>query len=367
MMKILYVISDSNVGGAGVLLCNLLRHIDRREFHCGVALPFGSDLRGRLLALKVPLWELHYPCDRIDTRSVNELISVIRESGADLIHANAAVSARLAGRLCGKKVLHTRHCTFPVVERGLLRRWTENAGNRLLSDLVIATSESAAENLCDLGIPRKKIRVILNGSDPVRQVDDGELAALRSAWGLSDSDFCVGLCARLEPCKGHDVFIRAAEQLAFMDDAPRNFKFLIVGEGSQRARLENNIRALGLSDFVRMVGFVHDMAPVYRLLRINVNCSCGTETSCLAISEGMSASLPTVATDFGGNPSMIGSDASGILVPVNDPSALASAILRIASDEVLEFSMRRAALSRYHSLFTASRMTRLVEAVYREV
>ena len=366
MMKILYVISDSNIGGAGVLLCNLLRHIDRREFHCGVALPFGSALRERLLALRVPIWELLHPCDSLNAASVRELTAVIAEAGADVIHANAAISARVAGRLSGKKVIHTRHCTFSVSDRLWIRRLAENLGNRMLSDVVIATSESAAENLRDLGIPKRKIRVILNGSDPVRQVSDGELDALRAQWGLSESDFCVGICARLEACKGHDIFIRAAQKLR-SKPAPRPLKFLIVGEGSQRERLAHNIRALGLEDSVLMVGFVADMAPVYRLLRVNVNCSCGTETSCLAISEGMSASLPTVATDFGGNPSMIGSDGSGILVPVGDADALASAILRIASDEVVEFSMRRAALSRYHSHFTAARMTRQVEAVYRQI
>ena len=364
MIKVLFVISDRNIGGAGVLLCNLLRHIDRREFQCGVALPFGSELRERLLKLKVSIWELQHPCDTLNSPSVWELISVVREFDADIVHANAAVSSRLAGKFCRKKVIHTRHCCFPIPKRGILRRAAENFGNRSLSDLVIATSQSAAENLVELGIPKKKICIVLNGSDPVREVSDEELLDLREQWGLADDDFCVGICARLEPCKGHSVFLRGAEGLKQMD-LPRNLKFLVIGEGSLRGQLEQNVRALGLEETVKLVGFVQDMAPVYRLLRVNVNCSCGTETSCLAISEGMSASLPTVATDYGGNRVMIGEDGAGVLISVGDDRALAEAIRKIACDEVVERKMGEAAYKRYLAHFTAARMTERTQELYR--
>ena len=295
-----------------------------------------------------------------------ELVSVIREFDADIVHANAAISARVAGRLCRRSVIHTRHCCFPIPKRGVIQKATENLGNRLLSQRVIATSASAAGDLMKLGIPKRKIRVILNGSDPIREVEEWELSQLRQEWGLTEEDYCVGICARLEPCKGHSVFLRAAERIQKME-LPRQIKFLIVGEGSLRPHLEQNIRALGLSNVVRMVGFVEDMAPVYRLLRINVNCSCGTETSCLAISEGMSASLPTIASNYGGNPVMIGKDGAGILTPVGDDEALAEAIRRIASDQVVGNTMSEKAYRRYCEQFTAERMTKQTEDVYREV
>ena len=296
MIRVLYVISDRNIGGAGVLLCNLLRNLDRRHFQCAVALPYGSALRERLLPLEVSIWELEHPCEFLNAASVRELISVIRRFDAHLVHANAAISARMAGKFCGRGVIHTRHCYFSIPKRGLIERAAQNFGNRTLSDMVIATSQNAMENLRELGIPKKKIQLILNGSDPVREVEEWELQALRDAWELDIEDYCVGICARLEPCKGHSVFLRAAEILKERD-LPVSLKLLIVGEGSTRRHLEQNIRVLGLSDIVKMVGFAEDMAPVYHLLRIHVNCSCGTETSCLAISEGMSAGLPTIASD----------------------------------------------------------------------
>ena len=363
-MKILYVISDRNIGGAGVLTCNILKHLNPLRFSAVVALPFGSALRERVLALGVPVRELQYAADRYSWESVVELVRVIREEKADLIHANAAVCARIAGKLCGKRVVHTRHCYEPTVTaRASVKQMAAKLSNRMLSDRVIATARAAEENLCDLGIPKKKITVIINGCEPVREVTDGELDMWRQRLDLRKSDFCVGICARLEGCKGHDVFLKAA-RIALQRLPDRNLRFLIVGDGTQRGALELLAKREGIAEFVRFVGFVPDPAPIYRLLRIHVNASMGTETSCLAISEGMSASLPTVASAYGGNRAMLGASEAGICFPTGDAAALADAICKIASSQALEQRMRVAARERYGQCFTASRMTEQVEAVY---
>ena len=109
------------------------------------------------------------------------------------------------------------------------------------------------------------------------------------------------------------------------------------------------------------------MAPVYRLLRVNVNCSVGTETSCLALSEGMSASLPMVVSDYGGNAAMIGESKAGILFAPKDDIALANAIIRLSLDQELEQEMKRAAKERYEQNYTAVQMTEQTTAVYEEL
>lgn len=98
MMKILYVISDRNIGGAGIQLLNILRHLNRREFAVTVALPFRSRLRERLLAAHIRIRELENPCEELSLRAVCELARVIREEHPDIVHTNAAVAARVAGK-----------------------------------------------------------------------------------------------------------------------------------------------------------------------------------------------------------------------------------------------------------------------------
>ena len=367
-MKVLHVISDSNIGGAGVLLCNLLKCFDREKIESTVALPCGSKLAPRIIKMGISVLYLSEPCDRLSPNSVWELSRVIQKRKVDIVHTNAAVSARVAAKLCHIPVLHTRHCCFPPT--GLLASPVacRAAGllNRMLSNYTIATAESAAENLRQLGIPDGKISVIINGSLPVREVDETVLDETRKKLGIQKEDFTVGMCARLEECKGHDTFLSAAAILK-----QRNphipFRFLIIGDGSRRQELKELTSSLGLDDCVIFGGFVSDMAPIYRILRLNVNCSRGTETSCLAISEGMSVGLPTIASDYGGNVAMIGESGAGILFPVGDAEALANAILQIAEDSDFEQRVRHAAHERYLSHFTAEKMTREVEAVYQNL
>ena len=365
-MKVLHVISDENIGGAGVLLSNLLTCFDREKVESIVALPCGSKLALRMREIGVPVLYLREVCQRISPSSIRELSRIIKKNHVNIVHTNAAVSARVAARLCGVPVLHTRHCCFPhtgILASPMVRR-IAGIGNRLLSDHVIATADAAAQNLRELGIPERKMSTIINGSLPVREVDGETLEATKRQFDVQTGDFTVGICARLEDCKGHDTFLSAAAILKERNpEIP--FRFLIVGDGNRRKELERLTAKLLLEDSVIFTGFVTDMAPIYRILRVNVNCSKGTETSCLAISEGMSVGLPTIATSYGGNVAMIGESEAGILFPVGDAEALANAILQIAQNDALEQKMKQAASERYLSHFTAEKMSREVEEVYQ--
>ena len=134
-----------------------------------------------------------------------------------------------------------------------------------------------------------------------------------------------------------------------------------------REALHREVEAMGLSACVRFAGFVTDMAPIYRLLDLNVNCSRGTETSCLALSEGMSAALPFLATAYGGNLAMGQNGEAGFLYPVDDAEALADWIGRIADDPALHARMRLAARTAYAQKYTAEQMSEHLTAVYEDL
>ena len=367
-MKVLHVISDENIGGAGILLTNLLRNFDPGRVQSIVALPRESKLMLRSQELGIPTVELEHPCDRFSINSFKELRQIVKRNEPDLIHANAALSARLVGKSLRKKVIHTRHCCFPPTgiwkNRGM--RYMGGLWNRRLSDHVIATADAAAEDLQRLGVPREQISVIINGSEKVREVSEAELESYRQKWRIPKADFLIGICARLERCKGHDIFLKAAKRL--IDRLPsKKLCFLIVGSGTRENALKALAKELGIEERVCFTGFVADMAPVYRLLRVNVNCSVGTETSCLALSEGMSASLPMVVSHYGGNGAMVGDGKAGILFPPGDDAALADALERIISDPSLELTMRNAAYERYEQQYTAVQMTERLTAVYERL
>ena len=367
-MRVLHVISDENIGGAGVLLTSLLKNMDPARVESIVAMPRGSLLEKRITDLNIPIYSLSYPCDRINFCSVRELQNLMRKEKIDIVHANAAICARIAGKLSKKVVLHTRHCCFPPkgIWKTRFMREIGGIGNRILSDRVIATADAAAENLRILGIPSDRIEVIINGSEPIRSVSEAELDVYRQKFGIKKTDFCIAICARLEEYKGHDVFLSAAKRIVSRF-SNRSFCFLIVGDGSMRETLQKWVKQEEMSSSVHFTGFVEDMAPIYRLLDLNVNCSRGTETSCLALSEGMSAGVPFVASDFGGNVAMKGESEAGILFPVDDIEALTETIGRIADDPVLHTKMRAAAFARYQEKYTAVQMGEHLTAVYEDL
>ena len=105
-MKILYVISDRNIGGAGIQLLNILRHLDRREFAITVAVPFQSRLRERLLAMRVRVRELENPCEELTLRAVRELMCVIREEQPDIVPPRGAGAAGFAIGTCRRGAIY---------------------------------------------------------------------------------------------------------------------------------------------------------------------------------------------------------------------------------------------------------------------
>ena len=195
----------------------------------------------------------------------------------------------------------------------------------------------------------------------MRTASAEEVQVLRASLGIAETDLVCGISARLEPYKGHRYLHETAAIV--LRDHP-NVRFLLIGDGSCRAELEAQAVSLGIADHVIFTGFVDDVAPYYALMDVNLNCSIGTETSSLALSEGMSLGVPCIATTFGGNPYMVTDGKNGFLVPERDPAAIAEKICALIDDPALRQKLSSGALAAYAEKFTASAMTRQLEDMY---
>lgn len=367
-MKVAEIISDTNIGGAGVLLVNRLRHTDRREFESVVLLPEKSRLCPEFAVIGVPVREVRGCADAsFRVRGVFSIWRELRRLRPDIVNCHGCLSGRVAARLAGVPLrVHTRHCAFPVPairQEPLVRRLTGRV-DRMLSQTSVAVAGAAAENLVQMGVSPEKIRVIINGSEPLRRIPEAECRALRKKYGLPEDCVTIGICARLEACKGHECLLQAARILR---EDGYDYRFLLIGEGSMRERLILLSCALGVAEKVVFTGFQADVAPLMNLVRIQVNCSVGTETSSLALSEGMSLGIPAVVSDFGGNPYMVRDGENGYVYPAGDPQALAQAIRRLVSSPQKYREMSEQARRRFETELNAVAMTRRTEALYREL
>lgn len=236
------------------------------------------------------------------------------------------------------------------------------SASNILSTSMIAVADSAKQNLVDMGCDARKITTMINGVERVRVLSSDEIAFWRAKYGLTRNNFVITILARLEEYKGHKTLLEAAE---ICKKYYPNFRFFIVGDGSQRDFLKGLARRLKIEDMVHFTGFCEDVAPILNITDVNVNCSSGTETSCLALSEGMSLGIPCVASDYGGNTHMVKNAVNGLIFPKENAEALAMALIRMYRDTELYGICSLGAIRRYKEEFTAKAMTNKMMNFYK--
>lgn len=368
MIKIIHVISDTNIGGAGTVLLTTLYNIDRSRFDVKVVLPEGSALIPRLDALGFEHIPTKGGADRsFDLGAIHEFARIFKAEKPDIVHTHAAFSARIAAYLTGVRVrIHTRHSTFaprPILTRFPMRNLC-GLVNNTLSTTMVAVSDSTKENLTAMGASPRKVEVIINGAEPLRKVSAEEAAALRESLGIAPDDFVVGMSARLEEVKGHIYLIEAARILR--ERGYTNLRVLLIGTGATETFLKEKTREYALTDCVLFPGFVTDVAPYIQIMDVIANCSFGTEATSMALLEAMSLAKPAVATDYGGNAFIIENGKNGFIVPQKSPSNLAEAMQKLIDDPEKRLDMAKVAYSKYICRLTGKIMTGKLEKLYED-
>ncbi len=329
MIKVVEAISDTNIGGAGILLLNRLKHTDRKLFDIIVLLPKNSALKERLRKIGIKTVEIEEKGDKsFSLKSLLAYIYAISNIKPDILNSHGSLNSRIAGSIVGvPSCVYTRHCVYPVgkIYKYAPVRFFFGKITSLLSDRIIAVAYAAKKNLMCMGVDPSQIQVIINGAEPLLRTDKKEREALKTKLGISTDKTVVSICARLEACKDHKTFLKAAKILSDVSD---EYRFLILGDGSMRTELEEFSQKLGLEKMVTFTGFCDDVAPFMNITDINVNCSKGTETSSLALSEGMSLGIPCVVSNYGGNTYMVKNGVNGYVYPVGDYKALAKYIIK---------------------------------------
>lgn len=365
--KVIEVSSDTNIGGAGKCLLALLENFDYSKFEVKVVLPKNSLLKPHIDKLNIPVIEVDGIADKsLDMGAVGELKRIFKLEKPDLVHTHASMSARIAARAAGAKVIYTRHSVFPPpkkISQGV-GKLINGAVNNYLADGIIAVAEAAKENLTDTGVSEQKIRVILNGVDALKETGLAEKIMIRKRFGVKLGEKVVSIVARLEDIKGHEYFIDAADELLKKGVKAR---FFIAGTGSYENVLKEKVKAMGLEESVIFTGFIQDVDKLMAITDVQANASYGTEATSLALLEGMSIGVPAVVSDFGGNPGVIKTGKNGIVVPKQDAHALAQGLERLLTDETAYKEMSEGAKEIFNSTFTSEAMTRNTENYYKEI
>jgi len=336
-MRVLHVHRIGGIGGSERHLLTLLPALAER----GVDVNFlGLDDPSRA---PEPFYDaLTVPCKRLAApRDVDPALAwrVARASRkADLVHTHL-VHADVYGALGARRLVSTKHNDDPF--RAGAFRFVERALARRAARVIAITQALARFQIERVGLPPDKVEVIHYGLDDLPQ-----------AWGTNppdavphDARVLLAVC-RLEPQKGVDVAIRA------LDEIP-GAHLVVLGEGSQRMELE---RLAG--ERVHLPGRVPDVAAWLRRADVLLH-PVRWEGFGLAVLEAMLAGLPVVATNVSSLPELVGD--AGILVPPDDPSALAAAANRALADPG---NLGERGRERARAEFSVARMADRTLAVY---
>jgi len=291
----------------------------------------------------------------LSLRAALRLARLMRDTRPDVLHLHdphALATGLLAARGAPRaRAVATRRVDFPL--RGPLSRWKYRACAR-----VIAVSRKIAEVLGAQGVAPERIRVVYEGV-PDRAGAAGGAAAL-AELGVPAGCPVVGNVAALTDHKDHETLVEAAARVR-----PRvpDARFVIVGDGPLRPRLEALCRERGLIDRCVFAGFRHDLDrlfPAFTVFCLSSHME-GLGTSLL---DAMAFSLPVVATAAGGIPEAVEDGVTGRVVPVRDPAALADALVEVLANPEKARALGAAGRRRFAERFTAERMVDETLAAY---
>ncbi|MGE0041606.1 MAG: glycosyltransferase [Vicinamibacterales bacterium] len=307
------------------------------------------------------------------------LFRILRETRPAVLHthmAKAGTLGRLAavaynltpGRGPRLRVVHTYHGhvlegyfgalktrVFLEVERTLAR----------VTDRLVAISPRIRDELLAqyaIGVPGQYAVVPL-GFDlgPFAAVDAPRRAAARRALGLAAGEVAVTTAGRLTAIKQHQLFLQMARLVIARHP---NARFLIAGDGEDRAMLEAQVARDGLQGHVRFLGWWRDLPELYAATDVFALTS-RNEGTPVALIEAMASGVPGVATDVGGVRDVIPDATVGLVVPFGQPEALAAAVAELAASPEARRAMGARARASVVDRYGSDRLVADIEALYR--
>jgi len=234
----------------------------------------------------------------------------------------------------GARLVHSEHGrNFPHLHAEPMKRRIARRCLYHVADAVFTVSAELREFYCrETGFSPERMRVIPNGVD-VRRIDEASQFGhhgVREELGIASNDFVIGTVARLDATKDTITLARAFARL------PRHtgIKLLIIGDGNERARLEQFAAESGLTSALLFTGARNDGPRLLSAMNVFALPSL-SEGMPITVLEAMAARLPVVATNVGALPELIEESATGFLVEPQQDEAMAERLIRFYANREL--------------------------------
>lgn len=357
---VVHVDSERDFSGGEVQVFLLMAGLGKCGWRNVLVCREGSDAAAEARSRGI---EVRYASMRgeLDLPSIASLCGAIRASGGDLVHLHTGRATWLGGlaaRLARVPAITTRRMDRPVASG-----WRTRLVYERLMRHVVAISPAVANRLQEGGVPPSRISVIPSAVDPSDLRARRSRDEVRRELGAPVEGPVLLTLAWLVRRKGLDVLLRALEILAGENLRPLLW---IAGEGAERPTLEALGDRLGLAAQVRFLGRRADRADLLGACDLVVVPS-RSEGLGVAALEAMAAGRAVVASAVGGLAEAVVHGRTGLLVPPDDPAALARGLGEALRDPALREALGREGPRRVAEAFSAEQMVESYVRLYGSV
>lgn len=321
-LTVLHTESSRGWGGQEVRIVTEATWLRERGVRVVLAAQPGSRIRREAERVAVETVEVAMRA-AWDLPAMFRLARVVRQEKIDVVHTHSSIDAWVGGcaaRLCNVPVVRSRHVSIPI-------RASFNPVYTRLADRVLTSGEAIRSLVLAGGVRAEAVRAAPAGVDLADFAAGGRSEALLREFGPERP--VLGSIAMFRGSKGHPHLLDAFQRLR--PEFPQA-QLLLVGDGIRRAWVEELARDRGLAPAVRFPGFRRDVADLLRFMDCFVLASTRTEGVPQSLLQAMAVGVPVVASAIGGIPEAIVDGETGLLIPGEDPAALAAAIGAVLRD-----------------------------------
>ena len=371
--SILFVIVNLTFGGGERVFSQVIRGLNKEKFDVFVACQPGGIFEEKLREVGIKIEPLDMT-SRYNLGTISQLKKIIETKNIQIVHSQdgrADFFARIAGKIANVPIIISSVAMlvegydvniFRKVLYILMDRWSERC-----VDKFIVLSEVLRHTLIERhGIEPEKIVKIYNGIEIDEYKPNNERgiriedSGLRKEFGFRNDVPVIGTIGRLVWQKGFEYLIKAIPKI--VKDLPEA-KFLIVGEGPLREKLEELGKRLKVKDNIIFTGFRSDIKEILASIDVLVMPSL-LEGLPMVLLEGMAMAKPIVATNIDGISEVLENGKTGLLVPPKDTDTLAEAIIEILNNKTKASHLGQNARKIVEEKFSVEKMVEQIEWVY---
>lgn len=354
--NILYLSKTMGLGGTEKVVLQLCDGL-KNEFNKIIVVSSGGIHETWLYKNRIK----HYRIDDFDNKNPKvifktliKLFEIIKKENIDIVHSHHRMGTFYCNilRIFKKfSLVHTAHNTF--YDKKL---FTKLAFKNVK---LIAVGNKVSYNLLKFyGVDN--VNVIYNGIKKI-QYQKKEILKLKEL--KSKGYFLVGNIGRLSEQKGMEFFIKAIPEIMKKE---KSIRFIIVGDGELRDKLENLVKMMELEDYITFLGYRNDVLNVIDQLDLIVLSSLWEGLPLTPIETFMQGKT-IVATDVDGTSEIVKDKINGILIRDRNVEDIVNAVLRLYNDEDMRNNMEKMALQTYLDEFTFEKFIEKYKKFYLEI